>query len=496
MRRRLKAGALIIALTMLLTFGLTPVTMAAGSSTANPVTGEYLQSLMDLAQQEYNYEITQQELTQGAVKGIFKSMDDYTEFFTIEEARQFMETVGGSYSGIGVVLTQMEKFVLITRVFSSSPAETAGIMIGDKIATIDSKDVIGASVDEVSSLIRGEEDTTVSIGILREKSLHNFSVTRKAIKINPITYEIRGDIAYISIDTFNSNTYDYWGDALNAADEAGVKRLILDLRNNSGGEVDQAIAVARHLVPEGVISTLEFRNPDLKDTVYKSYLEKLPYQVVVLVNGMTASASEILAGAIQDTHAGTLVGSKTFGKARVQSVMPVLSPEGYKKFGQKSGQVNVYDLKLADQMKLSDADVLGLVKITTGTYTTPAGRMIDGQGLTPDETVADPELKNGVYINSIVKLSQTVKAGLNDEGLDVLNAEKILCLLGYEIDAPDMILDDKTFAAIQKFQSQQGIYAYGVLDFTTQQALNQQYYKLLPEIDRQYGRALEILQAN
>jgi carboxyl-terminal processing protease len=149
-------------------------------------------------------------------------MDDYTEFFTIEEARQFMETVGGTYSGVGVVLSQTESYVVVTRVFSLSPAEKSGIMIGDKIATIDGKDVLGSSVDEVSSLIRGEEDTQVYVGILRDKSLHNYTLTRKSIKINPINYEIRDGIAYISIDTFNSNTYDYWAEAQNAADEAGL----------------------------------------------------------------------------------------------------------------------------------------------------------------------------------------------------------------------------------------------------------------------------------
>lgn len=494
MKPKNKVIALVITLAMSFSFCFAPVAMAA-SSADNSLTGEYLQQLMDLAQDQYNYEITEQELTQGAVKGIFNSMDAYTEFFSTEEAQQFMETVGGTYSGIGVVLSQMENFVVVTRVFSLSPAEKSGIMIGDKIASIDGKDVIGASVDEVSSLIRGEEDSQVNVGILRDKSLHNYTLTRKSIKINPITYEIRDGIAYISIDTFNSNTYDYWAEAQNAADQAGVDRIILDLRNNVGGEVDQAIAVARQLVPQGVISTLEFRNPDLRDTVYKSYLEESPYKMVVLINGMTASASEILAGAIQDTKSGTLVGTKTFGKARVQSVMPVLSPEGFKKYGQKPRIVNAYDLKLSDQMKLADEDVLGLVKITTGTYKTPAGRMIDGLGLTPDVTVADPEVKNGIYVNSIVKLTQTVKPGLNDEGLDVYNAEKILKIIGYDINTPDMTLDSKTFAAIQKFQSDQGLYAYGVLDFTTQQALNQQYYKVLPEVDQQYGRALEILQA-
>lgn len=486
--------ALVIAMAVSCLFCFAPLAVAAGSAN-DSLTGEYLQQLMNLAQEQYNYDITESELTQGALKGIFSSMDDYTEFFTIEEARQFMETVGGTYSGVGVVLSQTENYVVVTRVFSLSPAEKSGIMIGDKIATIDGKDVLGSSVDEVSSLIRGEEDTQVYVGILRDKSLHNYTLTRKSIKINPINYEIRDGIAYISIDTFNSNTYDYWAEAQNAADEAGVDRIILDLRNNVGGEVDQAIAVARQLVPAGIISTLEFRNPELRDTVYKSYLEKSPYKLVVLVNGMTASASEILAGAIQDTNTGTLVGTKTFGKARVQSVMPVLSPEGYGKYGQKADVVNVYDLKLAEQMKLGDEDVVGLVKITTGTYLTAAGRMIDGAGLTPDETVADPEVKNGIYVNSIAKLSQTVKPGLNDENLDVYNAEKILKIIGYEIDTPDMTLDSKTFAAIQKFQADQGLYAYGVLDYTTQQALNRQYYQVLPQVDQQYGRALEILQA-
>jgi carboxyl-terminal processing protease len=450
---------------------------------------------MKMAQDKYNYDITDQELTQGAVKGIFSSMDPYTEFFTTEEAKQFMETVGGSYSGIGVVLSQMENYVVVTKVFSTSPAEAAGILPGDKIATVDGKDVSGASVDEVSSLIRGEEDSQVIVGIVRDKGLNNYTIARKAIKINPISYEIRGDIAYISIDTFNSNTYDYWAEAQNAVDKADVKRVILDLRNNPGGEVDQAIEVARQLVQEGVISTLEFRDPDEQDTVYKSYLKESPYKLVVLVNGMSASASEILAGAIQDTKAGTLVGTQTFGKARVQSVLPILSPEGYKKYGQKSGVANAYDLNKADQAKLTDADVLGLVKITTGTYTTPAGRMIDGKGLTPDLTIADPELKNGINVSSIGKLTQTVKPGLNGEGLDVYNAEKILKLIGYDVDTPDLKLDNKTFAAIQKFQAEHGLGAYGVLDYTTQQALNQQYYKVLPEIDQQYGKALEILQA-
>jgi carboxyl-terminal processing protease len=494
MKSRSLAWALILSLTMTIFF--TPLAMAAGSSTSNAATGDYLEALMKMAQKEYNYEITDQVLVEGAVKGIFDSMDDWTVFYNNEEAKQFLETVGGAYTGIGIALSQMDNYVVVTRVFASSPAETAGILEGDKIATINSKNVIGVSVDEVSSLIRGEVGSQVTVGIIRDKIPHNFTVTRRAISINPISYEIRDGIAYISIDTFNANTYDKLAVALEAVDAAGVKRVILDLRNNGGGEVEQAIAVAQRLVPEGIISSLHFRNTELTDTIYRSNLKTSPYKLVVLVNEMTASASEILAGAIQDTQTGKLVGSKTFGKARVQSIIPVLSPEGYQKYGQQDGLVDAYALERSQQLNLTDNDILGWVKITTGTYTTPAGRMIDGQGLTPDETVADPEPKNEVYINSVVKLSQTVKHGLNDEGLDVYNAEKILRLIGYDIDAPDMKLDSKTFAAIQKFQLEHGLYSYGVLDFTTQKSLNQQYDKVLPQVDRQYGRALEILQSN
>lgn len=471
-----------------------PPCMAAEINASNTSSMSYLQAITQMAKNEYNYELSDQHLLEGTVKGIFSSMDDYTEFFTSTEAKKFIESVDGNYVGIGVVLVEMDNYIVVTRVFPSSPAETAGILSGDKIATVNGRDVIGVSVDEVISLIRGQSNSQVTLGVIRNnKTLRSITVTRKAIKLNPVNYEIRNDIAYVSIDAFNSNTYEYLAAALKAIDAAGVNRIILDLRDNTGGEVDQAVAVAERFVPEGVITSLHFRKHPDQDTVYRSSLQTSPYKLAVLVNDMTASASEILAGAIQDSKAGKLVGIKTYGKARVQTIIPILTPEAYEKYGKKAGLVDADVVGELQNKNFTEADLLGWAKITTATYTTPAGKMIDGQGLMPDYTVARHEPVKDVNINSISKLQKTVKPGLNDQGIDVYNAEKVLRISNYDVDMPDMTLDAKTFAAIKQFQQDHGLGSYGILDFSTQEALNQQFYKLLPEIDRQYARALEIV---
>jgi len=484
---------------MLINFAMisvfSPLSLATENAASNTSSMTYLQAVMQLAKNEYNFELSDQDLLENTVKGIFSSMDDYTEFFSQEEAGEFLEMVGGQYVGIGVVLSKMESYVVITRVFPSSPAETVGIISGDKIVTINDKDVVGASVDEVTSLIRGQSNSQVKLGIIRNsnKTIHSINVTRKEIKINPVNYDIRDGIAYLSIDTFNANTYEYLSLALDAIDAAKVNRIILDLRNNTGGDLDQSIAVAERFVPEGVITSLHYLKYPEKNCIYRSSMKKSPYKLVVLVNDMSASASEVLAGAIQDSQAGKLVGIKTYGKARVQSIIPILTPAAYEKYGQKTGLVDASALGDLQNQDFSDEDLLGWAKITVATYATPSGKMIDGQGLQPDERVSSHDVVKDVNINSISKLQRILKPGLNDEGYDVYNAEKILRVSGYDVDMPDMVLDQKTFAALKKFQQDHGMASYGVLDFSTQDVLNQQYYKLLPEIDRQYARALEII---
>lgn len=466
----------------------------------SPAGGEdldYLKGVMDLLKEQYKGEITDSGLVQGAVNGIFNSLDPYTTFFTPSEAESFMGTMTGSFSGIGVAIELSGDYILITRVYSASPAEKTGILQGDRIVEADGKSLIGKSTDEAVSLIKGPEGTKVRIGILRDgkQGVQYFDVTRETIKINPVRYEIRNGIGYIRLEIFNENADEFIDKALDEMDKNNVSRIVLDLRDNPGGEVGEAVAIARKFVPAGVITTLDYKSEAHKDVVYKSYLTKSKYKLAVLVNGMSASASEIVAGAIQDTAAGPLVGSKTFGKAKFQGILPILTQAAFEKYEKQLGVKLVDAYELSDKYNVAplDGEISGYAKITLGLYYTPKGRMIDGTGLTPDYQVDDPGLVNEVNVNGIEPLTRTVKPGLNGQGTDVYNAEKILKMLGYGIDPPDTTLDAKTFEAIRQFQRDNRFYSYGVLDFTTQKALNDALDKTILQTDKQYARAVEVL---
>lgn len=459
------------------------------------VNNVYLEGVMQFIKSRYNYELGEGQLLEGSVKGMFEQLDDYSEFYTQEDAKQYLEAVDGNYEGIGIVLSKDQNYIVITKIFPASPAETAGLLGGDKIVTINKKNVIGSTIDEVSSLIRGERGTLVTLGVMRNGSntVLEISAKREGIKLNPVNGEIREGIGYISIDSFNSNTNEFLIKVLKEMDTAKVYKLILDLRDNTGGEVGQAVAVARHFVPVGTITTLKFRAGD--DIVYSSSLVKARYQIAVLVNKNTASASEILGGAIQDSKTGMLIGTKTYGKARVQSVVPLLTPEAYNKYSRQFNDLTVdaNDLVLHHDIEPSDDEILGWAKITTGTYLTPAGRFIDGIGLQPDIAVEDPGLANGIEVRNISILNKTSKPTLNSSDINVYNAEKILTAGGYAVDKPDLNLDIKTWEAIKKFQIDNKLYPSGVLDFATQELFNKQRQNMLVKFDRQYAKAVEYL---
>jgi len=458
---------------------------------------EYLKSIIDMIKEKYGGEINIKDLLEGAMRGMLDSLDPYTLYYTPEEYEAFYSDVGGNYTGIGVTMMEQDGFIVVVKVFSSSPAEKAGIFVGDKIVSVDGKSIIGVSSDEVANLIKGEEGTEVTIGIIKhgQTEVTEVVVTRAEIKINPVTYEIRDNIGYLKIDSFNSNTYIYMNEAMDAFNKNNIKKIVLDLRDNPGGDVLQSALAARYFVKEGLITKLDFKSPYSVDIEYHSDLKEKLYDVAVLVNGNTASAAEILAGAIQDTGAGKLIGTRTFGKSKVQQLYPILSPEAYVKYEELIGAkvVDAYELITRYGVIPTEDEIIGYTKITTGMYLTPNGRIIDGIGLTPDIEVDDIELVNGVYLYNIQKLQQIDKPGLGDEGLDVYNAEKILKLCGYDVDTPDMKLDEKTFQAIIKFQEDSNLFGYGVLDFTTQKALNDLFDAKTLEIDLQYAKALEVL---
>lgn len=486
-----KVIAVIIMLCLML-----PQLAYAEETSASDKDLEYLRSVMDMIKSKYKGEVSDSQLIEGALKGMFDSMDDYTTYFTPKEAEDFLGEMDGSYQGIGVSISQDGDYIVVGKAFPGSPAERAGIYTGDKIVEAGGKSLIGASSEEAVTLIKGEAGTKVILGIVRSgtSGVIKLEVERAQITINPVSYEIRNGIGYIKLDMFNANTVEYMRKAVDEMDKNKVTKIVLDLRDNPGGEANMAVMTAGMFVPKGLITKLDFKDENRPDELYYSFLEEPKYKLAVLVNKMSASASEILAGAIQDTKAGVLVGTQTFGKAKVQSVFPILTPEAYKKYEEKLGKKittgeELWDLGINPLI----TEVIGWTKITTGMYTTPNGRMIDGKGLTPDVQAEDPVKVNNIDLGSIQKLAKTVKPTLNGEGPEVYNTEKILKAGGYEVDNPDSRLDEKTFKAIMKFQSDSGLFSYGTLDFATQQALNDRLDKLILENDKQYAKAVEVL---
>ncbi|HEX9062892.1 MAG TPA: S41 family peptidase, partial [Clostridia bacterium] len=394
-----KVLVLLLAASLLFPTG----SLAAGTSDSSM---EYLKTIMDEIKQNYGGTVTDQQLLEGAVKGMYGTMDPYTTFFDRDEADSFMSQVGGKFSGIGVSLNKSgDGDLLITSVFQSSPAEKAGIMSGDRIISIDGQSISGLTIEQAVSLIKGVDGSTVNIGIMRAGSSKEqvISVKRGEIVVNPVSYSIRDGVGYIKIDSFNSNTAVNFDKALAEMDKNSITKIVLDLRNNPGGEVGQAVSVARRLVPKGLITKLNFKSPEYKNEEFYSALQSPKYKLAVLVNEMSASASEILSGAIQDTKAGTLIGTKTFGKAKVQATIPLLTPDATEKYKKlyNAEIVDASDLVRKYKVDLADEDIMGLSKITIGQYTTPNGRMIDKIGLKPDIEVENYRPVNSIDVNSI-----------------------------------------------------------------------------------------------
>jgi len=459
---------------------------------------DYLKTVIEMIRDRYRGEITEQQLVEGALKGIFDTMDVYTTYYTLDEAEEFLLNVEGTYHGIGITIEKSDAGVIITKVFDSTPAQKAGLKQGDIILSVDGLNLKEKSLEEVAALIRGPVGTKVALGVIKAGSntITVIEVMREEIKINPVTYEIRdGNIGYIKIEMFNSNTTEFINKALKVLDEKGISKIILDLRDNPGGEVIQAVNVARNFVPRGIITTLDFKSEKSEDKVYRSNLDKIKYDLVVLVNEGTASAAEILAGAIQDTGAGMLVGTNTFGKALVQNLIPIITPEAFEKYRKQLNADVVDASELITEYGVSplNSEILGWTKITTGVYITPAGRILDDKGLVPDYYVEKIMPINGVLVDTIARLSKSESLKLNSQGTDVENAEKILKALGYDIDTPDTLLDNKTYKAIRKFQNDERLNPHGILDNPTQDAINKKIDILMMQNDHQYMKAVELL---
>lgn len=308
--------------------------------------------------EDYDKELAEELMYTGLVAGVG---DPYTYYLSADSLAEQVEKNSGHFVGIGVeIYAGDDGYIVVSSVTPGGPAEAAGILAEDKITEVDGESITGKTAADVSALVKGEEGTDVTLTIFRENTgeVLEKTVTRQDIQVQTVSWRMMDDnIGYISITNFRENTYSQFKEALDTLEAEGMEKLVLDLRNNTGGLVKSAHEIGEELLPEGIMVYTMDKEGNREDTLCDDVYNDVP--MVVLVNGNSASAAEILAGAIQDTGRGELIGTTTFGKGLVQRLFTL--PDG-------SG-----------------------LNVTIQKYYTPNGTSIHGVGITPDYEVELPE---------------------------------------------------------------------------------------------------------
>jgi carboxyl-terminal processing protease len=298
-----------------------------------------------------------QKLIYGAIRGMVRSLDPHSSFLTEEEHRELMMETRGSFTGIGIEITIKDEVLTVVSPIEGTPAYEAGVMAGDKIVGIEDESTKDMSMMDAVKKIRGPKGTKVKLTVVREgeeKPLE-FVITRDVIPLRTVRHHLlRPGIGYVRVSNFRSNSADDLMDALNELEKPGeLKGLILDLRNNPGGLLQQAVEVSDIFMDSGLIVVTKGRDSsqDIRASAHKNKKSR-KYPIVVLINGGSASASEIVAGALQDNKRALILGTRSFGKGSVQTILP-----------------------------LSDGSGL---RLTTARYYTPSGKSIQLSGISPD----------------------------------------------------------------------------------------------------------------
>lgn len=327
--------------------------------------------------------LTDQDRVYGAISGLMSSLDDpYSVFFNPEETKSFQEEIAGNFSGVGMEVGIKDKFLTVVAPLKGTPADRAGIKKGDKIIKIDGKEINGLSEDQAVRMIRGEQGTPVNLTIFRdgEKDFLDIKIIRDIIEIPTLDYELRDDgIFAVNLYSFSERSDELFEEAMIEFKSSKSDKLLLDLRGNPGGYLDSAVKISSWFLPKGKTVVIEDYGDDKKPEEFRSrgYAnigDNLKF--VILIDGGSASASEIVAGALQDYKRAKLVGEKSFGKGSVQEVIDVTDDT--------------------------------IAKITVASWLTPNGNTISKKGLTPDfevkMTKSDLEKDQDPQLNKAIEL--------------------------------------------------------------------------------------------
>ena len=324
-----------------------------------------LENILETLLDDYYQPLDEDALITGAIRGMMDSIGDpYTFYYTAEEMQKSNEESNGVYHGVGMVVQLTEDgYIEITRIYTGAPAEQAGLRTGDRIIAVDGQPVSGENaktLSEAVSMIQGEDGTQVHLTLLRNGETMEADVTRAEVSISYVEYSLIGnDVGYVSISQFTGNDVDGFSEALEAFKSAGVSGIVVDLRGNPGGLLADVVKISDMVLPEGLVTYVEDRDGNRQEEWSDAEYWDIP--MVVLVNGMSASASELFTAAMQDYDRATVVGTTTFGKGIVQTLITFAE------------------------------DGAGM-QLTTASYYSPNGRSIHQTGVEPDVVV---ELSEG-----------------------------------------------------------------------------------------------------
>jgi carboxyl-terminal processing protease len=353
---------IILLILLVFVFGVTLGGRSQKVSALSNLSYEELKIFTDvfgLLQKEYVEEPKSKALVQGAIKGMLDTLDPHSAFMPAEAYKEMQEDTKGRFEGLGIEITTKDGILSVVTPIEDTPAFRAGVLAGDQIIRIEGESTKNITLLDAVKKMRGPKGSKVTITIMREgfTKPQDFTLTRDVIPVRSVRSElIENQFGYIRLSQFQEKTDGDFEKAVKSLEEESkgqLKGIVLDLRNNPGGLLDQAVKISNRFVGSGMIVSVEGRREDQKMKFQaRPSVTIAPYPLVVLVNGGSASASEIVAGAIQDHHRGIVLGTQTFGKGSVQTIYPLRDGSG--------------------------------LRLTTARYFTPSGRSIQAKGITPD----------------------------------------------------------------------------------------------------------------
>lgn len=397
----------------------------------------------------------------SAIKAMIDALDDeYAQFYTAEEYSELTTDIAGEFSGIGVTITQNENAIVVLSVMENSPAIKAGVMKGDYIIAVNGQSVEGMEISSVKNLIVGESGTEVNVTVRRGEEEIVLTCVRGAVKMSYTqTKMLTDDIAYLKLIQFSKTAVEEVRNYVKDIQSKSVKKLVLDLRDNPGGDLDTALEIANIFISMGRIGELRYKDESKNKYLYSENRNAPRLKIAVLVNENSASASELLSMAFQGRGAGKLVGTKTFGKGSMQVLTKAVTGVG--------------------------------MKYTIGEFYTAKGQRVHTVGITPDIVVENE------YIPVDEESFAEIDYDRIDEGAKggdmTLALEQRLSVLGYFDGEPDETFDEKTKDAVMGFQAVLGYEASGIPGFYEYLYLNDYTYDFDVVVDNQLNAAIDYL---